>query len=124
MKYLCLVYLDQQKWDAQSAREYDALVGETLDYREELRKSGHLIVADALHHDQPATTIRVRNGHASVTDGPFAETREQLGGFYLIAAGDLNEAIRVAAKIPAARIGSVEVWPIKQLHPAPQAGSG
>ena len=117
MKYLCLVYLDEQKWEAMSPSEYDALVAETLDYRRELRESGHLVVADALEHVQPATTLRVRNGKVSVTDGPFAETKEQLGGFYVIAAGDLNEAIRVASKIPSARLGRVEVRSIKELDP-------
>jgi hypothetical protein len=117
MKYLCLVYLDEKKWDAQSSSEYDALVREILDYREDLRTSGHLVLADALHHDQQATTVRIRNGKVSVTDGPFAETKEQLGGFYLIDADDLNEAIRLAAKIPSARLGSVEVRPIKELAP-------
>ena len=117
MKYLCLVYLDEKKWDAQSSSEYDALVREILDYREDLRAGGHLVLADALHHDQPATTVRIRDGKVSVTDGPFAETKEQLGGFYLIDADDLNEAIRLAAKIPSARLGSVEVRPIKELAP-------
>ena len=116
MKYLCLVYLDEKAWDALSRSEYDALVGETLDFREELRQSGNLIVADALQHPQPATTLRVRSGMVSVTDGPFAETKEQLGGFYVIDVEDLNDAIRLASKIPAARLGAVEVRPIKELE--------
>ena len=115
MKYLCLVYLDEKTWNALSRSEYDALVGEILDFREELRKNGRLIVADALQHVQPATTLRVRNGTVSVTDGPFAETKEQLGGFYLIDAEDLNDAIRLASRIPSARLGTVEVRPIKEL---------
>jgi hypothetical protein len=117
MKYLCLVYRDEEEWDALPEREYDALVGELLAHREELRQSGHVVVADALHRGQTATTLRVRNGHLSIADGPFAETKEQLGGFYLIEAGDLNEAIRLAAKIPSARLGTVEVRPIKELEP-------
>ena len=124
MKYLCLVYLDEQKWDAQSPGEYQALVRETLAYREALGQSGHLIVADAVQHHQPVTTVRVRNGTVSVTDGPFAETKEQLGGFYLFDARDLNEVIRLASKIPAARLAGIEVWPIKELDPGNQAGSG
>ena len=115
MKYLCLVYLDEKTWDALSPGEYAALVDETLAYREHLRQGGHLVVADALHHGQTATTVCIRNAQVSITDGPFAETKEQLGGFYLIDAGDLNEAIRLAARIPAARYGSVEVRPIKDL---------
>jgi hypothetical protein len=117
MKYLCLVYLDEKEWNALSRSEYEGLVDEILDYREDLRASGHLVVADALHHDQTATTIRVRNGKVAITDGPFAETKEQLGGFYLIDADDLNEAIRLAAKIPSARLASIEVRPVKELVP-------
>ncbi|MGH2558549.1 MAG: YciI family protein [Thermomicrobiales bacterium] len=117
MKYLCLVYRDEKEWDALPEREYDAIVAEILAYREELRQSGRFIVSDALQHVQTATTIRVRNGQVSITDGPFAETNEQLGGFYLINAGDLNEAIRVASKIPSARLATVEVRPIKELNP-------
>ena len=115
MKYLCLVYLDEKTWNALSRSEYDALVGEILDFREELRSNGRLIVADALQHVQPATSLRVRNGTVAVTDGPFAETKEQLGGFYLIDAEDLNDAIRLASRIPSARLGTVEVRPIKEL---------
>ena len=116
MKYLCLVYLDESKWGAMSEREYDALVGEVLAYREDLRRSGHFVVSEALHHGQPTPTVQVRNGKVSVTDGPFAETKEHLGGFYVIEATDLNEAIRVAAKIPSARLGRVEVRSIKELE--------
>jgi hypothetical protein len=93
----------------------DALIDEALAYDEVLRKSGHYLVADALKSVQTATTIRIRNGKVSITDGPFAETKEQLGGFILIHARDLDDAIRVAAKIPPARLGSVEVWPIWEL---------
>ncbi len=117
MKYLCLVYLDETMWDAMSEREYDTLVAEVLAYREDLRRSGHFVVSEALHHGQPAPAVQVRNGKVSVTDGPFVETKEQLGGFYVIAAGDLNEAIRVASKIPSARLGRVEVRSIKELDP-------
>src|SRR3712207_106353 len=115
MKYLCLVYLDERKWDAMSAADYDALVGEILAYRDDLRQSGHLVVADALHHGEPATTIRLRGGKVAVTGGPFADNKEQLGGFYLIDATALNDAIRLAARIPSARFGSVEIRPIKEL---------
>ena len=91
MKYLCLVYHEEEKIDALPASEYDAIVREVLAYREELRQGGHYITSSPLESVQTATTIRVRGGKVSVTDGPFAETREQLGGFYLIEARDLNE---------------------------------
>src|SRR3954465_12542745 len=102
MKYLCLVYLEQQKLHAVPDREC-ATCGDGL------RKSGVLIAAEALQPVETATTVRIRNGKLTVTDGPSAETKEQLAGFYLIDARDLNEAIQVASKIPPAREGSVEV---------------
>ncbi len=115
MKYLCLVCIEEKKLDAMSKSEWDALVGEALAYDEELRKKGHFIVAQALQPVQTATIVRVRNGKLFTTDGPFAETKEQLGGFILIDARDLNEAIQVASKIPSARLGSIEVRPIREL---------
>jgi hypothetical protein len=110
MKYLCLVYLEQQKLHAVPDRE-------CLACGDGLRNSGVLIAAEPLHPVDTATTVRVRNGQLSVTDGPFAETKEQLSGFYLIEAADLNEAIQVAAKIPPAREGSIEVRPVRELNP-------
>ena len=109
MKYLCLVYREEKTVDAMSESEFEAFVGEHRAYDEVLRKSGHGIVAEGLQPVQTATTVRVRNGKVSTTDGPFVETKEQLGGFFLIKARDLDEAIRVASKIPAARLGSIEV---------------
>jgi hypothetical protein len=117
MKYLCLVYHEEAAIDAMPASEYNALVAEVLAYREELRRGGHYITSSPLQPVHSATTVRVRGGNVSVTDGPFAETREQLGGFYLIEARDLNEAIRLAAQMPPARVGSIEVRPLKELHP-------
>ena len=117
MKYLCLIYHEEEKIGALSEREYDAVVGEVLDYREELRQSGHYIASSPLQPVRTATTIRVRHGEVSITDGPVAETKEQLGGFYLIEARDLNDAIRIASKMPPARIGSIEVRPIKEIDP-------
>jgi hypothetical protein len=114
MKYLCLVYVEEKQLDALPKGELDACVDESLDYDEVLRKSGHYIASDALQPVQTATTIRLRNGKPFTTDGPFAETKEQLGGFYLLEAKDLNEAIRVASKIPPARLGCIEVRPIKE----------
>jgi hypothetical protein len=110
MKYLCLVYLEEQKLHTVPDRE-------CADCGAGFRKSGLLVAAEALEPVATATTVRVRNGKVSVTDGPFAETKEQLAGFYLIDARDLNEAIQVAAKIPPAREGSVEVRPVRELMP-------
>ena len=110
MKYLCLVYLEEQK--LRSVPD-----GECVACGEGFRKSGLLIAAEALQPVETATTVRVRNGHVSITDGPFAETKEQLAGFYLIDARDLNDAIQVASKIPPAREGSVEVRPVRELNP-------
>ena len=110
MKYVCLIYLDEEKRDFISDAECES-------YSQELDQNGYRLAAESLDSVLTATTIRVRNGKTSVTDGPFAETREQLGGFYLIEARDLNEAIRVASKIPAARLGSIEVRPVRALNP-------
>jgi hypothetical protein len=118
MKYLCLAYIDEKKWDALSQSERDALIDESLTFDEVLRKSGHFIAAEALQSVQTATTVQVRNGKLSITDGPFAETKEQLGGFYLVNVKDLDDAIQVASKIPCARMGSVEVRPIEELTPS------
>ncbi len=110
MKYLCLVYSDEKELDVIA----DA---ECFDHGETLRETGHYIAAEALESVQTATTVRVRNGKVSVVDGPFAETKEQLAGFYLIDARDLNDAIRIASKIPPARVGSIEVRPVRELKP-------
>jgi hypothetical protein len=120
MKYLCLVYDDEKNLEVMSESEFGGLVGECLAADEELRKGGHVIASEALQPVHTATTVRVRSGHVSVTDGPFAETKEQLGGFFLIEARDLNEAIQVASRIPSARLGSIEVrpvWEIRQHEP-------
>jgi hypothetical protein len=117
MKYVCLVYLVEKDMNAMTERESDACVDESLAYDDALRKTGHLIAAHALQPVEAATTIRVRNGKVSATDGPFAETKEQLGGFMLIEARDLNEAMQLATKIPMARHGSIEVRPIRQIRP-------
>jgi len=112
MKYLCLIYDEEKKLNAMPQAESDTFMGEYFAFTEDIRNSGHLVHGEALHPVASATTIRVRNGKLGTTDGPFAETKEQLGGFYLIEAKDLNEAIQVAARIPSARIGSVEVRPV------------
>jgi hypothetical protein len=115
MRYVCLVYGDEARLGALPAEELDALIDETNAHTEELREGGRLVLAEALEQTDAATTVRVRGGRLSATDGPFAETVEQLGGFVVIEARDLNEAIRVAGRIPAARIGSVEVRPVVDL---------
>jgi hypothetical protein len=110
MKYLCLVYLERDKFSAVPDRE-------CADCGTGMRHTGVLVAAQALQPVETATTLRVRNGRLSVTDGPFAETKEQLAGFYLIEARDLNEAIQIAAKIPPIREGSIEVRPVRELTP-------
>jgi hypothetical protein len=115
MKYLCLVFVDEKKLNALSKTESDALTAESLDYDELLRKQGHFLAAQALQPVHTATTIRVQTGKAFVTDGPFVETNEQLGGFILIEAKGLDEALQVASKIPVIRMGGVEVRPIQEL---------
>ncbi len=118
MKYACLVYLVETEMAAMSESEAQACTEESLAYDEALRRSGQLVVAQALAPVETATTIRVRHGTLTTTDGPFAETKEQLGGFLVIEARDLNEAIQAASRIPLARRGSIEVRPIKELRPA------
>jgi len=115
MKYVCLCYDEEKKLKAMSKSEWDAIVREVHTYNEELRKKGHLITAEALESVHMATTVRVRNGKVSTTDGPFAETKEQLGGFFLINARDLNEAIQVASGLPGAHLGCIEVRPTMEL---------
>jgi len=110
MKYLCLVYLEEEKLRTVPDKECMAC-------GDGFRNSGVLVAAEALQPIATAATVRVRSGRVSVTDGPFAETKEQLAGFYLLDARDLNEAIQMAAKIPPAREGSVEVRPVRELTP-------
>jgi hypothetical protein len=117
MKYLCLVYLEEKRLDDLPTSEMDTLVCQSLAYDDDLRASGHYIASQALQPVETATTVKVRNRKLSTTDGPFAETKEQLGGFILIDAKDLNEAVQVAARIPAAQYGTIEVRPIKDLQP-------
>jgi len=112
MKYLCLVYLEGQKLRAVPDSECIAC-------GDGFRKSGLLMAAEALQPVETATTVRVRNGKVSTTDGPFAETKEQLGGYYLVEAADLNDAIQVAARIPGAKTGSIEVRPIMVFNNQP-----
>jgi hypothetical protein len=119
MKYLCLVYSDEKMIAAITPGEPGAVADdECMAFGEGLRSSGRCIAAEALHPVRTAATVRVRNGKVSITDGPFAETKEQLAGFYLVDARDLNEAIQIAARIPPARVGSIEVRPVRELNGA------
>ena len=111
--YLCLAYEEEARLDALSPDEWASLRKATLAYVEELDRKGHLIRTHPLQSARTAVTLRVRQGRLSTTDGPFAETKEQLGGFFLIEAADLNEAIQIAANWPSARLGSIEVRPIE-----------
>lgn len=118
MKYLCLVYSNEELLHSLPESPEDS---ECLAYAEHIQASGRMIAAEALQSVHTATTVRVRGGKTSITDGPFAETKEQLAGFYLVDARDLNEALRIAEKIPAARVGSVEVRPVRELEVASPA---
>jgi hypothetical protein len=115
MRYLCLIYDEEKKLNGMAKDEADQFMGEYFAFTEGIKQSGHYLGGEALQPVQTATTVRVRNGKVSTTDGPFAETKEQLGGYYLINARDLNDAIQVASKIPSARIGTVEVRPIMEF---------
>jgi len=115
MKYLCLVYVEEKILHALPHEERVALSDESMAYCDRLQKIGQLLAASPLHPVETATTVRVREGKASTTDGPFAETKEQLGGFLMLDVPDLNDAIRIATHFPAARYGSVEVRPMKEL---------
>ena len=108
MKYLCLVYSEEKKLETMTDDE-------CMEYDAAIRKSGNCLASEALLPVQTATTVRVRNDKVTITDGPFAETKEQLAGFYLIDARDLDDAIEIASKIPPARVGSIEVRPIRDL---------
>jgi hypothetical protein len=116
MKYLCLVYLEEKTLDAMPKEEFEPFSAAHVALDEELLRNGQSIVAEALQPVRTAVTVRVRNGKLSTTDGPFAETKEQLGGIYLIEARDLNDAIQIAGRIPAARAGSIEVRPVWDLR--------
>ena len=118
MKYLCLIYSDETLWPKLPKAETDAMMSEYMSFSADIQESGHFVAANRLQPTPAATTIRIRNGKLSTTDGPFAETKEQLGGYYLLEARDLNEAIQIASRIPGARVGSIEVRPIA-LTPAP-----
>jgi hypothetical protein len=116
MKYLCLIYSDEKHIASLPEQESQSFLGEYRAFTDSIRKSGHYVAAERLQPTHTATTIRSRKGKVSTTDGPFAETKEQLGGFYMINAKDLDEAIAIASRIPGTRVGSIEVRPIWELN--------
>ena len=120
MKYMLLIYDDEKGWSKFSEAERQQIFGEYMQFSKEVRESGHYQAGAPLQPTSTATSVRVRNGKRAVTDGPFAETREQLGGYYLVEAKDLDEAIGIAARIPSARLGTIEVRPVMEM---PAAGS-
>ena len=116
MKFMFAIYHNEKELEALPQKELQALVDGALDYMDELRRSGHFIVSNALQRGRTARTIQVRDGKATITDGPFAETKEQLGGFFLIEAKDMDEACEVASRFPPARLGTIEVRPVQELQ--------
>jgi hypothetical protein len=118
MKYLCLIYDDEKQWQQFPKDVQDKYMVEYGAFTEGIKKSGQFVGANQLQPSHTATTVRARNGKISTTDGPFMETKEQLGGYYLVEAKDLNDAIQVASRIPSARSGSIEVRPIVESRPA------
>lgn len=118
MKYMLLVYLDEQVL-SDSEREHCYV--ESARLTQDLNASGQYLAASPLHPVSTATSVRVRDGKRLVTDGPFAETREQLGGFYLVEARDLDEAMNIAERIPPAKFGTVEIRPVMEIEGLPEA---
>jgi len=114
MKYMLLIYHEEQAWDKLTENERQAMYADYRKFSEELVASGNYVSGSELHPVATATSIRVRDGKQLITDGPFAETKEQLGGYYLIEAKDLDEAISIAARIPSARVGTIEVRPLAE----------
>jgi hypothetical protein len=115
MKYACLCYDEEKTLQAMPRDEWQGVVREVGETLEDFKRQGRFIAAQALDSVQKAVSVRVRNGKLSTTDGPFAETKEQLGGFFLIDARDLNEAIQIASRLPGARLGCIEVRPAMEL---------
>ncbi|NUM78556.1 YciI family protein [candidate division KSB1 bacterium] len=115
MKYLCLGYYDEKKWETMSESEQNAFMDECFAYDDELRKNGHFVGGEALQSARNATTLRWRNNKVTVTDGPFAETKEQLGGLLVLEARDLNHAIQLMSKHPGVKAGPFEIRPIEDM---------
>ncbi|MEA2572677.1 MAG: hypothetical protein QOI24_4678 [Acidobacteriota bacterium] len=112
MKYLLLIHDEEKTWEKMSEADQKAIYAEYGQFSEQIKASGNMITGAQLQPTSTATSVRIRDGKRLVTDGPFAETREQLGGYYLIEAGDLDEAIGIAARIPSAKMGTIEVRPL------------
>ena len=119
MRYLCLIYEDEKLWENASQADMEKTMSAYYAFDDSIKRSGHHRAGEALQPTNTATTVRVRNGKISTTDGPYVETKEQLGGFYLIEARDLNDAIQVAARIPSAQTGAIEVRPIQECPEQP-----
>ena len=119
MKYLLLIYENEGSFASLSEADQGKIFGEYMEYSRRIKKDGNYIGGEALEPVATATTVRVKDGKTLTTDGPFAETREQLGGFYLVEAKDLDEATAIAARIPSVRFGCVEVRPIMETPPIP-----
>jgi hypothetical protein len=117
MQYLCLIYSDETMWPKMSKQDAESMMAEYMAFTAKVKESGHYLGGNRLQPTHTSTSVRVRNGNLSATDGPFAETKEQLGGYYLIEAKDLNDAIQVASRIPGARVGTIEVRPIAPVPP-------
>jgi hypothetical protein len=115
MKYICLGYIDEEKWKAISAKEWEALVDECFTYDDVLRQGGHFVGGEALQSAGNATTLRWQNGKVSTTDGPYAETKEQLGGILILEARDMNHAIQLMSKHPGVKVGPFEIRPAEDL---------
>ena len=112
MQYLCLIYSDETMYPKMSKADAETMMSEYMAFGAKARESGHYVGGNRLQPTHTSTSVRIRNGKLSTTDGPFAETKEQLGGYYLIEAKDLNDAIQVASRIPGAKVGTIEVRPI------------
>ena len=115
MQYLLLIYGAENAWTVMSEAERNTMFADYMSFTDDIKKSGHYLGGNPLQPTHTATTVRVRDGKSSTTDGPFAETREQLGGYYLVDAKNLDEATGIAARIPGARLGSIEVRPVMAI---------
>ena len=124
MRYLCLIYENEKAWESLPPSDMEPIMNEYFTFTGDIQKNGKYVAGEALQPTATATTVRVRNGKVSTTDGPYIETKEQLGGFYLIEAKDLNEAIQIASRIPSARFGGVEVRPVIDFSKEMAAATG
>lgn len=125
MRYVCLIYDEEKKMGSMSKEESDAFMGAYFQFTSDIKGSGNYVAGEALQPIHTATSLRKRNGKLSTTDGPFMETKEQLGGFYLIEARDLNEAREIAARIPSVQTGTIEIRPVvdfSKVQEPPRAG--